>query len=42
MDQFYDDIIKELNAGVSRTAVYCHLLMGKRSAAYDYRNKIIK
>lgn len=33
MDQFYDDIIKELNAGVSRKDVYCHLLkkgyMGK-------------
>ena len=46
MDQFYDDIIKELNAGVSRKDVYCHLLkkgyMGKHSAAYDYMNKIIK
>ena len=42
MDQFYDDIIKELNAGVSRKDVYCHLLkkgyMGKHSAAYDYMN----
>ena len=26
MDQFYDDIIKKLNAGVSRKDVYCHLL----------------
>ena len=46
MDQFYDDIIKELNAGVSRKDVYCHLLkkgyMGKHSAAFDYMNKIIK
>ena len=46
MDQFYDDIIKELNAGMSRKEVYCHLLkkgyMGKHSAAYDYMNKIIK
>lgn len=46
MDQFYDDIVKELSAGVSRKDVYCHLLQkgykGKRSAAYDYMNKIIK
>ena len=46
MDQFYDDIVKELNAGVSRKDVYCHLLKkgykGKHSAAYDYMNKIIK
>ena len=45
-DQFYDDIIKEPNAGISRRDVYCHLLkkgyMGKRSAAYDCMNKIIK
>lgn len=46
MDQFYDDIVKELTAGVSRKDVYCHLLQkgyrGKISAAYDYMNKIIK
>ena len=46
MDQFYGDIVKELNAGVSRKDVYCHLLKkgykGKHSAAYDYMNKIIK
>ena len=40
MDQFYGDIVKELNAGVSRKDVYCHLLKkgykGKHSAAYDY------
>ena len=46
MDQFYDDIVKELNTGVSRKDVYCHLLKkgytGKHSAAYDYMNKIIK
>ena len=46
MDQFYDDIVKELSAGVSRKDVYCHLLQkgykGKHSAAYDYINKIIK
>lgn len=46
MNQFYDDIIKKLNVGVSRKDVYCHLLkkgyMGKRSTAYDYMNKIIK
>ena len=46
MEQFYDDIVKELNAGVSRKDVYYHLLKkgytGKHSAAYDYMNKIIK
>ena len=38
MEQFYDDIVKELNAGVSRKDVYCHLLKkgytGGHSAAY--------
>lgn len=45
MDQFYDDIVKELTADVSRD-VYYHLLQkgykGKHTAAYDYMNKIIK
>lgn len=46
MEQFYDHIVKELTAGVSRKDVYRHLLLkgykGKQTAAYDYMNKIIK
>ena len=46
MDPFYDDIVKELTAGVRRKDVYCHLVQkgykGKKSAAYDYMNKIMK
>ena len=46
MDQFYDFIIKELSAGISRKDVYCRLIQkgykGKLTAAYDYMNKIIK
>lgn len=45
MDQFYDYIIKELSAGISRRDVYRSLLMkgylGGRTVAYDYMNKII-
>ena len=46
MDQYYDYIIKELSAGISRKDVYCRLIQkgykGKLTAAYDYMNKIIK
>ena len=38
MDQFYDFIIKELSAGISRKDVYCRLIQkgykGKLTAAY--------
>ncbi len=46
MDQFYDYIIKELSAGISRKDVYYRLIQkgykGKLTAAYNYMNKIIK
>ena len=46
MDQFYDDIAKEMTADVSRKDVYCYLLQkcykGKHSSADDYMNKIMK
>lgn len=46
MDQFYDYIIKELSAGISRRDVYRSLLMkgylGGRTVTYDYMNKIIE
>lgn len=46
MDRFYDYIIKELSAGTSRKDVYRSLLIkgypGKRTAAYDYMNKLIE
>ncbi len=45
MDQFYDYIIKELSAGVSRKDVYRSLITkgygGGKTAAYDYMNKVI-
>lgn len=45
MDQFYDYIIKELSAGISRKDVYRSLLakgyQGGQTAAYDYMNKAI-
>lgn len=46
MDQFYDYIIKQLSAGISRKDIYRSLLTmgykGGQTAAYDYMNKIIK
>lgn len=46
MDQFYDYIIKELSAGVSRKDVYRSIIQkgykGGQTAAYDYMNKIIE
>lgn len=46
LDRFYDYIIEELSAGVCRTDIYRNLLnkgyTGKKTAAYDYMNKIIK
>lgn len=46
MNQYYDYIIKELSAGISRKDVYYRLVQkgykGKLTAAYDYMNRIIK
>lgn len=46
MDQYYDYIIKELSAEISRKDVYYRLIQkgykGKLTAAYDYMNRIIK
>ena len=46
MDRFYDYIIKELSAGISRKDIYRSLVakgyQGGQTAAYDYMNKIIK
>lgn len=46
MDQFYDYIIKELSAGISKRDVHRGLLMngylGGRTAAYNYMNKLIE
>lgn len=45
MDKYYDFIIKELSAGISRKDVYRKLgesgYSGAQSTAYDYMNKII-
>lgn len=46
MDLFYDYIIKELSAGISRKDVYRSLrtkgYQGGQTAAYDYMNKLIE
>ena len=46
MEPFYDYIIKELSAGISRKDVYRSLLtkgyLGGQTAAYDYMNKLIE
>lgn len=46
MDQFYDYIITELTAGMSRKDVFRNLrrkgYRGGQTAAYDYMNKVIK
>lgn len=46
MDQFYDYVIKSLNAGISRKDVYRSILAkghkGGQTAAYDFMNKIIE
>lgn len=46
MDQFYDYIIKELSAGISRKDTYRNMQVqgykGGQTAAYEYMNKIIE
>lgn len=46
MDQYYDYIVTELIAGMSRKDVLRYLLRkgyrGGHTAAYDYMNKVIK
>lgn len=46
MDQFYDYVIKSLNAGISRKDIYRSILIkgykGGQTAAYDYMNKVIE
>lgn len=46
MDRYHDDIIKSLESGVSRKDIYDSVCAkgykGKRTAAYDYMNKLIK
>lgn len=46
MDQYYDYIITELTAGISRKDVFRNLVRkgygGGQTAAYDYMNKVIK
>ena len=46
MDMFHDYIVKSLQAGMCRTDVYNCCVMrgyqGKRNAAYDYMNKLIR
>jgi len=46
LDRYHDYIVKSLESGMSRTDVYNNCVLqgfqGKRTAAYDYMNKLIR